>query len=79
VVEAFIQFFESWHQDRTVTLNRRIAMAGWGQWSQKDGVHHVQPPHAVLDQMVTIRLHLDDTDEAGGCLYVIPGSHYGPT
>jgi ectoine hydroxylase-related dioxygenase (phytanoyl-CoA dioxygenase family) len=25
--------------------------------------------------MVTIRLHVDDADEEGGCLRVIPGSH----
>jgi len=68
-------WFVAWHQDRTVTLDRRIELAGWSRWTCKDGVHHVQPPRAVLDQMVTIRLHLDDTDELGGCLCVIPGSH----
>jgi ectoine hydroxylase-related dioxygenase (phytanoyl-CoA dioxygenase family) len=68
-------WFVAWHQDRTVAPNRRIEAAGWGQWSWKDGVHHVQPPRAVLDRMVTIRLHLDHADEPGGCLYVIPGSH----
>jgi ectoine hydroxylase-related dioxygenase (phytanoyl-CoA dioxygenase family) len=65
----------AWHQDRTVALDRRIEMAGWETWTQKDGVHHAQPPRAVLDQMVTIRLHIDDANEKGGCLYVIPGSH----
>lgn len=68
-------WFVAWHQDRTVTLNRRAEMAGWGPWTRKEGVHHAQPPRAVLDQMVTIRLALDDADEAGGCLNVIPGSH----
>ncbi len=28
-----------------------------------------------LDDMLTIRLHVDDADEEGGCLHVIPGSH----
>jgi ectoine hydroxylase-related dioxygenase (phytanoyl-CoA dioxygenase family) len=68
-------WFVAWHQDRTVALNRRIEMPGWGTWTQKDGVHHAQPPVAVLEQMVTIRLHFDDADEEGGCLRVIPGSH----
>ena len=68
-------WFVNWHQDRTVTLNRRFEMAGWGPWTLKDGVHHVQPPHAVLEHMLTIRLHVDDADEEGGCLRVIPGSH----
>jgi ectoine hydroxylase-related dioxygenase (phytanoyl-CoA dioxygenase family) len=68
-------WFVAWHQDRTVTVNRRVEIAGWGPWTWKDGVHHVQPPRAVLDHMVAIRLHLDDADEEGGCLNVIPGSH----
>ena len=68
-------WFVSWHQDRTVALNRRLKMPGWGPWTTKDGVDHVQPPLAVLNQMVTIRLHVDDADEEGGCLRVIPGSH----
>jgi ectoine hydroxylase-related dioxygenase (phytanoyl-CoA dioxygenase family) len=68
-------WFVAWHQDRTVALNRRIEMAGWGPWTRKDGVHHAQPPRAVLDQMVTIRLAVDDADEDGGCLNIIPGSH----
>ena len=68
----------SWHQDKTVTLNQRHDLSGWGPWSLKDGVCHVQPPVAVLNEMVTIRLHIDDCDEHNGCLQVMPGSHqYG--
>lgn len=67
-------WFVAWHQDRTVTLNRRLKMPGWGSWTEKEGVHHVQPPSAVLEQMLTIRIHVDDADEEGGCLRVIPGS-----
>lgn len=68
-------WFVSWHQDKTVTLNKKCEMEGWGPWSLKDGVCHVQPPRAVLDAMVTIRLHIDDADEQSGCLNVLPGSH----
>ena len=68
-------WFVAWHQDRTVTLNKRVEIDGWGSWTQKDGVHHVQPPRHVLDSMVTIRLHVDDADEERGCLSVIPKSH----
>jgi hypothetical protein len=68
-------WFVGWHQDRTVTLNSRLELSGWGPWTLKDGVHHVQPPRVVLDHMVTIRLHVDDVDQEGGCLNVVPGSH----
>lgn len=65
----------TWHQDKTVTLNKKIALEGWGPWSIKDAVHHVQPPISVLNSMVTFRLHLDPSDENNGCLKVIPGTH----
>lgn len=68
-------WFVTWHQDKTVTLNKHMDTEGWGPWSIKDGVHHVQPPLAVLDAMVTLRLHIDPADEENGCLKVIPGSH----
>jgi ectoine hydroxylase-related dioxygenase (phytanoyl-CoA dioxygenase family) len=64
----------AWHQDRTVALSRRAELPGWGPWTRKEGVNHVQPPCAVLQQMVTIRLHVDDADEEGGCLFVVPQS-----
>jgi ectoine hydroxylase-related dioxygenase (phytanoyl-CoA dioxygenase family) len=41
----------------------------------KDGVAHVQPPVEVLEQMLALRLHLDDCGPANGPLQVIPGSH----
>ena len=71
-------WYVSWHQDKTVTLNEQTELEGWGPWSIKDGVCHVQPPIAVLNKMVTFRLHLDPSDEENGCLKVIPGTHkYG--
>lgn len=71
-------WFVTWHQDKTVTLNKQTDLEGWGPWSIKDGICHVQPPVAVLNRMVTFRLHLDSADEENGCLKVIPGTHkYG--
>jgi len=71
-------WFVTWHQDKTVTLNKQTDIEGWRAWSIKDGVCHVQPPVSVLDSMVTFRLHIDPADESNGCLKVIPGTHrYG--
>jgi ectoine hydroxylase-related dioxygenase (phytanoyl-CoA dioxygenase family) len=50
-------------------------MANFGPWSEKAGVLHVQPPRDVLEQMLTVRLHLDDCDAENGPLRVLPGSH----
>jgi hypothetical protein len=64
-----------WHQDVTIAVDRRIEADGYGPWSVKAGVLHVQPPTTVLEQMISIRLHLDDCDETNGALKVVAGSH----
>jgi ectoine hydroxylase-related dioxygenase (phytanoyl-CoA dioxygenase family) len=64
-----------WHQDLTIALAERRELPGWTQWSIKSGVHHVQPPTAFLERMITLRLHVDDCDEDNGPLRVLPGSH----
>lgn len=65
----------AWHQDLTIAVRERIEVEGYGPWSVKAGIVHVQPPIAILENMLTIRIHLDDTDELNGALQVIPGSH----
>lgn len=65
----------TWHQDKTIAVNKKLEVDGWGPWSIKDGVHHVQPSLELLNQMITFRLHLDDANEDNGCLKVIPNSH----
>lgn len=64
-----------WHQDVTIAVNQKVDAAGYGPWSVKAGVLHVQPPASVLERMVSVRLHLDDCPEENGALRVIPGSH----
>lgn len=65
----------AWHQDLTLALKERCETPGFGPWSVKDGIPHVQPPVALLAQMITVRLHLDDADESNGALRVLPRSH----
>ncbi len=65
----------AWHQDLTLALKEQAELPGWGPWSVKDGVPHVQPPVDLLKQMLTVRLHLDDADESNGALRVVSGSH----
>lgn len=68
-------WFVAWHQDVTIALRNEANVPGYGPWSVKDGIPHVQPPVELLGQMLTIRLHLDDADESNGALRVIPRSH----
>lgn len=65
----------AWHQDLTVTAAQRFADDAWGPWSQKENQLHVQAPLAVLQSMLTMRLHLDPANLANGALKVIPASH----
>ena len=67
-----------WHQDVTIAVQERVEAEGFGPWSMKADVLHVQPPAEVLEHMVSVRLHLDNCGEENGALRVIPGSHlYG--
>jgi hypothetical protein len=65
----------AWHQDLSIAVCRRISVPGFGPWSIKAGVQHVQPPVEVLTNMLTVRLHLDDCGPDNGPLKVLPGSH----
>lgn len=67
-------WYVTWHQDQTVAVSERFELDNWGPWSLKAGAWHVQPPLEVLDEMVTIRIHLDQATASNGCLKVIPGS-----
>jgi len=64
-----------WHQDKTIAVSSKFSAPGWGPWTKKEGILHVQPPLAVLEKMITFRIHLDEATEANGCLQVIPKSH----
>jgi hypothetical protein len=65
----------AWHQDLMINVASRADLPGYGPWTAKAGWVAVQPPVAVLENTVTIRLHLDDCDATNGALKVVPGSH----
>lgn len=64
-----------WHQDRTICVRQRIAVPGFGPWTVKAGLLHVAPPFALLERMVTLRIHLDPVDADNAPLLIAPGSH----
>src|SRR5580700_4011186 len=49
-----------WHQDLTICVASRLAVPGYGPWTVKAGVCHVQPPVSILEGMLSVRIHLDD-------------------
>ena len=64
-----------WHQDVTIAVQQRVEAEGFGPWSMKADVLHVQPPAEVLEHMISVRVHLDPCGEENGALRVLPGSH----
>jgi ectoine hydroxylase-related dioxygenase (phytanoyl-CoA dioxygenase family) len=68
-------WFVSYHQDLTISVDKKIELAGFGPWTIKQNQFAVKPPIKVLEKNFTIRIHLDDTDENNGALKVIPNSH----
>ncbi len=64
-----------WHQDQTIPVKAHIPVPGFGGWSVKSSIPHVQAPANVLEEMLILRLHLDECNEENGALRVLPGSH----
>lgn len=64
-----------WHQDRTICVNERREVEGFGPWSVKAGMPHVEPPFDVIQRMVTLRGHLDPVPATNAPLLIAIGSH----
>ena len=64
-----------WHQDRTIVVRERMETLGFGPWTVKSGMIHVQPPAELLAGMLTMRVHLDPVPDTNAPLLIAPGSH----
>ena len=64
-----------WHQDLTIAIRERRDLPGFGPWTVKDGIPHVQPPAEILESLLAVRIHLDAATPDNGALRVVPGSH----
>ena len=64
-----------WHQDTALPLCEKREVEGWGPWSVKEGIIYAHAPAAALEQVLALRLHLDDSTDSNGPLRVLPGTH----
>ncbi len=64
-----------WHKDYSVAVQSHGGSDVFTKPTTKAGVPHLIAPQAVLDRMLTVRVHLDDMTAANGPLRVVPGSH----
>ncbi|WP_316783136.1 phytanoyl-CoA dioxygenase family protein [Pedobacter frigiditerrae] len=68
-------WFVAYHQDLTISVDKKVELENFGPWTVKQNQFAVQPPIEILHDNFTIRIHLDDTDENNGALKIIPKSH----
>jgi ectoine hydroxylase-related dioxygenase (phytanoyl-CoA dioxygenase family) len=72
---ATSNWYVAYHQDLTISVDKKIELEKFGPWTKKQNQFAVQPPVDILENIYTIRIHLDNTDENNGALRVIPKSH----
>ena len=78
----------NWHQDLTINVKDKPAsflysgltsgsssQGDFRQWIQKSSFWSVQPPLRYLQNIVTVRLHLEDCLAENGALKILAGSH----
>lgn len=68
-------WYVAYHQDLTISVDKKLELPDFGPWTTKQNQFAVQPPLNILENIYTIRIHLDDTDENNGALKVVPKSH----
>src|SRR5688572_15245326 len=62
----------AWHQDTALPMRTRRDAAGWGPWTMKGDVLNAIAPATALEQIVALRVHLDDSTAENGPLRVLP-------
>ncbi|WP_298122223.1 phytanoyl-CoA dioxygenase family protein [Flavobacterium sp.] len=68
-------WFVSYHQDLTISVDKKIEDENFSNWTTKHNQFSVQPSKEILENIFTIRIHLDDTNEKNGALKVLKKSH----
>ncbi|MCF1422935.1 phytanoyl-CoA dioxygenase family protein [Mangrovimonas futianensis] len=68
-------WFVAYHQDLSISVDQKMELENYTNWTFKKGQYGVQPPIEVLEDTITIRIHLDKTNRNNGALKVIPKSH----
>jgi hypothetical protein len=65
-----------WHKDLTIAVkDNRIRSRHFVRPTRKAGVPHVEAPLDVLENMLTVRIHLDKVTGENGPMRVLPGTH----
>jgi ectoine hydroxylase-related dioxygenase (phytanoyl-CoA dioxygenase family) len=65
-----------WHQDRVIVVKERADISSFSNWSCKSGAWHCEPPLALLDTMLFVRVHIDPSTAENGAMEIALGSHH---
>ncbi|WP_166920441.1 phytanoyl-CoA dioxygenase family protein [Flavobacterium poyangense] len=68
-------WFVAYHQDLTISVNKKIEIENFENWTVKQNQFAVQPPKEILENNFTIRIHINKTTKENGALKVIRNSH----
>lgn len=68
-------WFVSYHQDLTISIDKKVELKNFQNWTNKQNQFAVHPPTEILENNFTIRIHLDKTTNENGALKVINKSH----
>lgn len=63
------------HQDITMSFQKKKNIKGYSNWKIIAGVPQVCPPLEILKKLISVRIHLDESNAKNGPLKVIPKSH----
>lgn len=65
-----------WHKDTAIAVeDHQIRSEHFSRPTIKAGVPHLIASDDILQQMLTLRIHLDEVTDENGPLRIIPGSH----
>ena len=64
-----------WHRDQVIAVAKHGVMGTFRKPTTKGGVAHVEAPIELLQQMLSVRIHLDPMRRENGAIMVQPGSH----
>lgn len=68
-------WFVAYHQDLTISVDKKVEIENFENWTVKQNQFAVQPPKEILEQNFTIRIHIDKTTKENGALKVLNKSH----
>ncbi|MEM7460068.1 MAG: phytanoyl-CoA dioxygenase family protein [Pseudomonadota bacterium] len=64
-----------WHQDRVLAVREKHELPGYQNWTRQGDYWHVEPPEAVLQEMIFARIHFDAATHENGVMELASGTH----